>query len=62
MQGVDDDWTLRSQLPNNEKAQLEQFILESNPRIQSYFEVVRKADRHLERFSNDFILLKCRKS
>ncbi len=56
-----DDWTLRSQLPNNEKAQLEQFILESNPRIQSYFEVVRKADGHLERFSNDFILLKGRK-
>jgi ubiquinone/menaquinone biosynthesis C-methylase UbiE len=57
-----DDWTLRSQLPNNEKAQLEQFILESNPRIQDYFEVVRKADGHLERFSNDFILLKGRKS
>ncbi len=57
-----DDWTLRSQLPNTEKAQLEQFILESNPRIQSYFEVVRKADGHLERFSNDFILLKGRKS
>ncbi|MEO8955780.1 MAG: class I SAM-dependent methyltransferase [Ktedonobacteraceae bacterium] len=57
-----DDWTLRSQLPNNEKAQLEQFIVESKPRIQSYFEIVRKADGHLERFSNDFILLKGRKS
>jgi len=56
-----DDWTLRSQLPNNEKALLEQFILKSNPRIQSYFEVVRKADGHLESFSNDFILLKGRK-
>ncbi len=57
-----DDWTLRSQSPNTEKAQLEQFILESNSRIQSYFEVVRKADGRLDHFSNDFILLKGRKS
>ena len=56
-----DDWTLRSQLPEDEKAALEQFILGSDPRIQRYFEVVRKADGHLERFSNDFILLRGRK-
>jgi ubiquinone/menaquinone biosynthesis C-methylase UbiE len=56
-----DDWTTRSQLPLDEKAKLEQFILTSSPRIQSYFEVVRKADEHLESFTNDFILLKGRK-
>lgn len=56
-----DDWTLRSQLPNSEKALLEQFIYKSDPRIQSYFEVTRKTDGHLESFSNDFILLKGRK-
>ncbi|HYK87062.1 MAG TPA: methyltransferase domain-containing protein [Ktedonobacteraceae bacterium] len=57
-----DDWTRRSQLPADEKAGLERFILESDPRIQSYFEVVRKADGHLDSFSNDFILLKGRKA
>lgn len=57
-----DEWTARSQLPLDEKAKLEQFILMSSPRIQSYFEVVRKADEHLESFTNDFILLKGRKS
>ncbi len=56
-----DDWTLRSQLPDNEKARLEQFILESSSRIQAYFAVVQRADGHLESFSNDFILLKGRK-
>lgn len=56
-----DDWTLRSQLPNNEKASLEQFILESSSRIQAYFAVVQREDGHLESFSNDFILLKGRK-
>lgn len=56
-----DDWTLRSQMPPNEKAQLEQFIMESDLPIQSYFEIVLKADGHLESFTNDFILLKGRK-
>lgn len=56
-----DDWTLRSQLPDNEKARLEQFILESSSRIQAYFKVVQRADGHLESFTNDFILLKGRK-
>src|SRR5438105_1922363 len=36
-----DDWTLRSQLPANEKARLERFILEGSPRIQGYFEIIR---------------------
>jgi len=57
-----DDWTLRSQLPINEKVNLERFILESSPSIQSYFEVVRRADGSLESFTNDFILLKGRKN
>jgi ubiquinone/menaquinone biosynthesis C-methylase UbiE len=57
-----DDWTARSQLPLDEKAQLEQFILTSSPRIQQYFEVITRADGHLESFTNDFILLKGRKS
>jgi ubiquinone/menaquinone biosynthesis C-methylase UbiE len=56
-----DEWTERSQLPPNEKAQLEQFIVESSPRIQSYFEVIRRPDNHLESFTNDFILLVGRK-
>ena len=56
-----DDWTLRSQLADNEKARLEQFILESSSRSQAYFEVVQRADGHLESFTNDFILLKGRK-
>ena len=57
-----DDWTLRSQLPVHEKAALERFILESSPRIQNYFEVSRRVDGHLDSFTNDFILLKGRKS
>jgi len=57
-----DDWTTRAQMSLDEKAQLEQFILTSSPRIQSYFEIVRKADGHLESFTNDFILLKGRKN
>lgn len=56
-----DEWTERSQLPPNEKARLEQFILESSPRIQSYFEVIRQPDNHLESFTNDFFLLVGRK-
>jgi hypothetical protein len=57
-----DDWTLRSQLPATEKAALEQFILNSNPRVQSYFEINQRGDDHLESFTNDFILLKGRKA
>ncbi|GAC1378992.1 MAG: class I SAM-dependent methyltransferase [Ktedonobacteraceae bacterium] len=57
-----DDWTLRAQLPLNEKTALEQFILESKLHIQDYFEVLQYADGHLKSFTNDFILLKGRKS
>lgn len=56
-----DDWTARSRMPAGEKARLAQFILESNPRIQSYFEVVQRTDGQLDSFTNDFILLKGRK-
>jgi ubiquinone/menaquinone biosynthesis C-methylase UbiE len=56
-----DEWTERSQLVSTEKAKLEQFILESSPRIQSYFEVMRRPDGHLASFTNDFILLVGRK-
>ena len=55
-----DDWTARSQLPTNEKAKLAQFILESNARIQSHFQVSRRPDGHLNSFTSDFILLKGR--
>lgn len=56
------DWTARAQMANNEKAQLQRFILESDERIQRYFEVKYTADGQLENFTNDFILLKGRKS
>jgi ubiquinone/menaquinone biosynthesis C-methylase UbiE len=56
-----DEWTQRSQLPPAEKAALQQFIVESSPRIQRYFEVVRRPDGHLESFTNDFILMVGRK-
>lgn len=56
------DWTARSQMPDNEKAQLQRFILQSNERIQRYFEVKCAADGQLESFINDFILLKGRKN
>lgn len=56
-----DDWTLRAQLPEVEKTRLEHFILHSDQRIRDYFEVAQRADGHLERFTNDFILLKGRK-
>ena len=55
------DWTARAQVPDNEKAQLQRFILESDKRIQRYFEVKRSADGQLQSFTNDFILLKGRK-
>ena len=57
-----DDWTARSLMPPNEKAKLAQFILESNDRIQSHFEIARKQDGQLASFTNDFILLKGRKN
>lgn len=56
-----DDWTRRSQMPEDEKAKLTQFILTSDQRTQQYFEVKVDANGHLESFSNDFILLKGRK-
>ena len=56
-----DDWTLRAKLPPHEKARLARFILESDERIQQYFEVKRKQDGQLESFTNDFLLLKGRK-
>ena len=55
-----DDWTARSQMPLDEKARLSQYILDSNQRIQIYFEIARKPDRQLASFTNDFILLKSR--
>src|SRR5579863_7457903 len=55
------DWTRRSQLPDNEKAKLAQFITTSDPHIQQHFDVKLDADGQLESFTNDFILLKGRK-
>jgi ubiquinone/menaquinone biosynthesis C-methylase UbiE len=57
-----DDWTARSQMPLDEKATLSQYILDSNNRIQTYFEIVLKPDGQLASFTNDFILLKSRKN
>ena len=57
-----DDWTARSQMPLDEKAWLSQYILDSNQRIQNYFEIVRKPDGQLASFTNDFIFLKSRKN
>jgi ubiquinone/menaquinone biosynthesis C-methylase UbiE len=56
------DWTRRALLSDNEKAKLAQFILTSEPHIQEYFAVKLAADGQLESFTNDFILLKGRKS
>lgn len=56
-----DDWTRRSQMADDEKAKLAQFILTSDLEIQQYFEVRRKTNGELESFTNDFILLKGRK-
>jgi ubiquinone/menaquinone biosynthesis C-methylase UbiE len=56
-----DDWTARSQMLLDDKVRLAQFILESNERIQIYFDIVRKPDGQLASFTNDFILLKSRK-
>jgi ubiquinone/menaquinone biosynthesis C-methylase UbiE len=55
-----DDWTARAQLPADEKAHLEQFILQSNAFVQSHFEVKTRADGHLESITAEAILLKGR--
>jgi ubiquinone/menaquinone biosynthesis C-methylase UbiE len=57
-----DDWTARSQMPLDEKDRLSQYILDSNPRIQTYYDVVRKPDGQLASFTNDFIFIKSRKN
>ena len=57
-----DDWTARAGMDTNEKARLARFILESDARIRSYFEVSQRPDGQLDSFTNDFILLKGRKS
>jgi ubiquinone/menaquinone biosynthesis C-methylase UbiE len=56
-----DDWTKRAQLPADEKASLEQFILRQDKHTRMYFNVVQRADGHLESISNDYVLLKGRK-
>jgi ubiquinone/menaquinone biosynthesis C-methylase UbiE len=56
-----DDWTTRSQMAANDKERLTRFILESDERIRSYFEVTQDADGRLVSFTNDFIFLKGRK-
>lgn len=55
------DWTERAHMTIDEKARLAQFILESDARIQRYFEVKHTADGQLLSFTNDFILLKGRR-
>ena len=57
-----DDWTARSQMPLDEKARLSQYILESNNRIHTYFEIVQKPDGQLASFTNDFIFIKSPKN
>ena len=57
-----DDWTARAQMLSDEKARLAQYILDSNKRIQTYFEIVRKPNGELASFTNDFILIKSRKN
>ena len=56
-----DDWTKRSQLPADEKASLEHFILNSDAHTRAFFDVSLHADGHLDSISNDFVLLKGRK-
>ncbi len=56
-----DDWTKRSQLPTDEKASLEHFILNSDAHTREYFDVSLHADGHLDSISNDYVLLKGRK-
>ena len=57
-----DDWTARAEMTADEKARLAQFILESDARIRSYFEVAQRPDGQLNSFTNDFVLLKGRKN
>ncbi len=57
-----DDWTKRSQMPTDEKAALEQFILRSDEHTQKYFDVSLHEDGHIDSFSNDVVLLKGRKN
>lgn len=56
-----DDWTTRSQMPSEEKAQLARFILDSDQHIRDYFEVQTGPDGQLVSWTNDFLLLKGRK-
>jgi ubiquinone/menaquinone biosynthesis C-methylase UbiE len=56
-----DDWTSRSQMPLDEKARLSQYILDSNKRIHTYFEIIQKPNGQLASFTNDFIFIKSRK-
>lgn len=57
-----DDWTARAQLPTEEKARLEQYILHLDERIQRYFEVKVREDGHLENLRQTAsVLLKGRK-
>jgi ubiquinone/menaquinone biosynthesis C-methylase UbiE len=56
-----DDWTKRSQMPPDDKAQLARFILDSDSRIRDYFEVQTGPDGRFVSWTNDFILLKGRK-
>jgi ubiquinone/menaquinone biosynthesis C-methylase UbiE len=56
-----DDWTARSQMPLDVKVRLSQYILESNNRIQTYFEIRLKPDGQLASFTNDFIFVKSSK-
>lgn len=55
------DWTARAQMLEEEKQELERYILNSAPGIQEYFEVTRDSDGRLKSLSMDFILLKGRK-
>lgn len=57
-----DDWTKRSQMPPDDKSQLARFILNSDQHIRDYFEVKTGPDGQLVSWTNDFLLLKGRKS
>lgn len=56
-----DDWTTRSQMPANEKAALENYMLTSDSAIQQFFEVTQHSNGHIATFTSNFILLKGRK-
>ena len=57
-----DDWTARSQLPAEEKAALEHFILTSSDKIQRSYDIKTRSDGHLESITSNAILLKGRKA